>query len=112
METIKVAMVVCKIIIGLASKVHLVNLMVATTRMVLLKIWMVTSHLFNIKTEAIIRLNFVNTSSKAIVLTKANVRLHMANKNLKKSKLCLCSKVMGIKTTTNSLITPTNQTSI
>jgi hypothetical protein len=80
-ETIKATMEVCKVMAGQVSKAHMVNLMAIPTKIIFHKTWMARSHLSSHKTEAIIRLNYVNTSNKATVLTKTNVHLLMVNKN-------------------------------
>lgn len=68
-ETFKATMVACRATTGVASNLPSANLMAATTRMALNRIWMVKSHLFSLRTEATTRLNFANTFNKAIVLT-------------------------------------------
>jgi hypothetical protein len=80
-ETIKATMEVCKVIAGQVSKALMVNLMVTPIKIIFHKTWMVKSHSFYHRTEAIIRLNYANTSNKATVLTKTNVHLLMVNKN-------------------------------
>jgi hypothetical protein len=80
-ETIKATMEVCKVIAGQVSKALMVNLMVTPIKIIFHKTWMARSHLSYHRTEAIIRLNYVNTSNKATVLTKTNVHLLMVNKN-------------------------------
>lgn len=80
-ETIKVTMEVCKVIAGQVSKALMVNLVAIPTKIISHKTWMARSHLFSHRTEAIIRLNYVNTSNKVTVHTKTNVHLLMVNKN-------------------------------